>query len=688
MRLSQSLDLLEGIASNWVSQILFGILEPRIESGSFLGESEIELLDLLVLLLHLEEFVPSGIRAMQQILPSMHHICVSLLDRRCLLVSSVDQLTLQLRDSLDSLVFECIESRIEGFLLRQQNLHSRQVFAIVVRSDLLLLLRDPTLHNIAFPDKLQVSGVVSEPLQTSSGQVFDVSEPVAQLLASRLDVSIVVISVSDQLVASVADVGHLLLVQLQVDFECVVLLQQSLHSSHVVAEILRAENLLLLVHPGFFFLDISQELLERLGLVESLMSVASQVPDLSPAVLEIVHSLLDVLLGNASGLGGPQQFSSLLLDESDSWFVAGEFGVNTTMLATKILDSRQISSIVVGRDEEFLLLDPGLLVVDVAEELVHIQSLVQLVSAVLGHLLHAVVSVGDRLASLGNSLSLELIALQQRVGLLLHFVDSVLVSGDVCLDQLLLLQEILHGGQVLSIVVRSEQNFDFSQPELEILHGSHEALLFVGFFQLDRLISSGLDKQLPLIVERIESGPDCILASLALGLVDEFLSGADQRLDSVRVRGELGLEGLLLLVLLLDVGRVTVVLFGSNLELLGEPGLDLIGISGELLKRLALSQLASLLDQGRLQSFPSVQNLVSLPGDGILVVVIAVDELLGELLEGGHFLLLIVDRFVEVFMFLDERLHVVASRVFLSEECLSSAHPVVCLKFWRVYKRK
>ena len=66
------------------------------------------------------------------------------------------------------------------------------------------------------------------------------------------------------------------------------------------------------------------------------------------------------------------------------------------------------------------------------------------------------------------------------------------------------------------------------------------------------------------------------------------------------------------LVLGLNVCGVLVVLLLCQLHLLQHPVLDLVGVAGELLQRLALAQLGTLLDQGLLQLLPAGQNLVLL----------------------------------------------------------------------------
>lgn len=100
-------NLLQGIATDRIRQIFFSILEPAVESGRLLGERQVQLLDLksyhniishshgnktmlitylLVLFLHLQQFLATIGRVVQQALPTSHHVGMTFLDGRTLLM--------------------------------------------------------------------------------------------------------------------------------------------------------------------------------------------------------------------------------------------------------------------------------------------------------------------------------------------------------------------------------------------------------------------------------------------------------------------------------------------------------------------------------------------------------------------------------------------------------------------------
>ena len=79
----------------------------------------------------------------------------------------------------------------------------------------------------------------------------------------------------------------------------------------------------------------------------------------------------------------------------------------------------------------------------------------------------------------------------------------------------------------------------------------------------------------------------------------QVLAHSQDGLDTICVGAKLCLEGLMLLVLGLNISRIFVGLFFCQLQLLQHPVLDLIGIAGELLQGLRLAQLGSLLNLGK-----------------------------------------------------------------------------------------
>lgn len=80
-------DLLDRVATDGIGEVLFGILEPGVESGRFLGKRQVELFNLPELFLHAEQALLTSVRAAQQCAPTTHHVTVTVQNRWCLIVT-------------------------------------------------------------------------------------------------------------------------------------------------------------------------------------------------------------------------------------------------------------------------------------------------------------------------------------------------------------------------------------------------------------------------------------------------------------------------------------------------------------------------------------------------------------------------------------------------------------------------
>jgi hypothetical protein len=87
-----------------------------------------------------QQFLSSPFGVGEQLLPTTDDVGVALLDGVALGVMTGDELVLQFRDALNAFVLEGVETGVESLLLRQQNLHRRQIATVVIRAHLLLFL--------------------------------------------------------------------------------------------------------------------------------------------------------------------------------------------------------------------------------------------------------------------------------------------------------------------------------------------------------------------------------------------------------------------------------------------------------------------------------------------------------------------------------------------------------------------
>ena len=91
---------------------------------------------------------------------------------------------------------------------------------------------------------------------------------------------------------------------------------------------------------------------------------------------------------------------------------------------------------------------------DVAEELVQRVGLVKPLPAVRGEVGDTLVPLVDAVLLVLDALHVPQARLDEAVGLGVEVSDAVVVGADVGLEECVLLAEVLHGGQILAIVLR------------------------------------------------------------------------------------------------------------------------------------------------------------------------------------------------------------------------------------------
>ena len=272
------------------------------------------------------------------------------------------------------------------------------------------------------------------------------------------------------------------------------------------------------------------------------------------------------------------QLGSGVLNLLDSRLVGTKLGLKPLVLLPQILHSSQVATIVIRGHQKLLLLNPGLLVSDVSEELVQGVGLVEERLAVGGQVLDVLVTLADVVTLVADVVRVKLTRVDKAVRLINHVLDPVLMGNDVCLHQLVLLHQVLHGGKILSNLVSGQNALNLAEPKVEILDCCNEGSLPVCLLQLHRLLAGLLGEQLPLLSNGLQPVLHGFFTSRALLPVDEILAHCKDALNSIGIGSQLSFKGLVLLVLGLDVSGVLVVLLLGQLQLLQHPGLDLISI--------------------------------------------------------------------------------------------------------------
>merc|ERR1719288_154132 len=161
---------------------------------------------------------------------------------------------------------------------------------------------------------------------------------------------------------------------------------------------------------------------------------------------KIVHLVPELLasLGNGVSMVVPviDQLLSSLTDVSASVPVDRDVSLKSIVLLEKTLNSGHVVS-QVRNIEELLLADPRLLLLDLGEELLVDDGLLQLPAPGPGHPLQLLPDVGQLLEPLLNLRSSQRTAGNQLTSGLLDLLDGGLVAGQLALEPLVLLAEIL-----------------------------------------------------------------------------------------------------------------------------------------------------------------------------------------------------------------------------------------------------
>ena len=123
------------------------------------------------------------------------------------------------------------------------------------------------------------------------------------------------------------------------------------------------------------------------------------------------------------------------------------------------------------------------------------------------------------------------------------------MSLNVSLQELMLLQQILDGRQIATVLLCSQVRLDLAQPEFYVLDPGIVDGLSVGLAELIALLPRLGGQVLPLVGECLDACGHGVVRVLALLVIDQALTGRDDLLEAVSVGRELRLEGLVLLVL-------------------------------------------------------------------------------------------------------------------------------------------
>jgi hypothetical protein len=157
------------------------------------------------------------------------------------------------------------------------------------------------------------------------------------------------------------------------------------------------------------------------------------------------------------------EFLTSLADVAAAAAVRREVGLEGVVLLQQALDGGHGVTVVLDTKKLLLLTDPGLLLLNACQELLVGEALVQLLATVGGHLLQLRPRLVQKLEALLDLGHTQVGHVHQLLAGLLHRLDGRLVAAELRLQTLVLLLQVLHSGQIATVVVRANKQLLFPE---------------------------------------------------------------------------------------------------------------------------------------------------------------------------------------------------------------------------------
>lgn len=155
------------------------------------------------------------------------------------------------------------------------------------------------------------------------------------------------------------------------------------------------------------------------------------------------------------------EFLTSLADVAAAATVGREVGLEGVMLLQQALDCGHGVAVVLNAKQLLLFADPSLLLLNTSQELLVSKALVQLLTAVGSHLLQLRPCLVQQLEALLNLGHAQVGNVHQLLAGLLHRLNGRLVAAELCFQTLVLLLQVLHAGQIATVVVRAYEQLLF-----------------------------------------------------------------------------------------------------------------------------------------------------------------------------------------------------------------------------------
>ncbi|KAH9400717.1 hypothetical protein TYRP_002289 [Tyrophagus putrescentiae] len=272
--------------------------------------------------------------------------------------------------------------------------------------------------------------------------------------------------------------------------------------------------------------------------------------------------------------------------------VGSDLRQQSLLFLNQRLDAHQVAAAIRAGRYWLLLRDPRHLVLNVAEELLHLQRLVQPLAA--------------RAFLRRDRLCVKVLPLGELGAPRDDLIYGRPPGGHLRLHRRLLLQQMADGVQVSAIVLHRQRLLNLAQPQLDVLHFAVVRLLGERILQLRGLVRQRRRQLRPQAGDLRRLRCNVLRRVVVTLFLDGFSFSVPfllhhnrrqqalrlhrQLLNALLVGGDLALKVPVLLLLPAQIGQLVVVLIQTDLQPLHDPELGVVVVDGELLVAAGIGQ--------------------------------------------------------------------------------------------------
>uniref|UniRef100_A0A2M3ZLE3 Uncharacterized protein n=1 Tax=Anopheles braziliensis TaxID=58242 RepID=A0A2M3ZLE3_9DIPT len=365
---------------------------------------------------------------------------------------------------------------------------------------------------------------------------------------------------ADQLILQYSDVmDAFLFKRRETSIECLLLGEQRLNGRQVTTKLFRLDVVLLVRNPTLDHIGLPHEL--QIGKVVQQCCLATRGQSLQ--ILQLLVQL-HATLRNAIAMVVVvrNQRLAIITDVRAAITVSRKVGLECVMFLQQTLYGSHRITVVFHRQQLLLLGDPGLFLFDLRQELLVDQRFVQLLTTGGRQSLQLGPSLVESLQTLLDLWHTQVRHIHQLLACFLYRLDGGLMRRQFRLETLVLLLQILHTGQITSVIIRTDQQLLLLDPALLIGDITEELMQRVRLVQPSLTMSSQITDTFVALINRLTLLLDA--GTIELAALNERIRLPIHILDAILVRMDVGLHQLVLLHQILHRSQILAGIFRSQ----------------------------------------------------------------------------------------------------------------------------